>query len=336
MRFGAVDRFVLLGGGPLLAGFASQLIGAGRRVEVVTSQRHLGEPVTESRHPTLEEYLSHSKVEFTVSANVNTDAGVTGKITPQTLGVSIGAAWIFNPDFIGRFQGRLVNVHGTRLPQDRGGGGFSWRIMRDDRLGFSTIHQIDPGVDTGDIVAYDEYFFPHSCRVPADFRRHSLDKNLALLDRFTSDVVAEQGFRTLSQTEYLSTYWPRLSTDVHGFIDWSWSLRDIERFICAFDAPYPGAITFVNDARVRLRKCLSTTSDGMFHPFQKGIVYKITGGALFIAAESGSLIVSSVTDDDGVSVLEKLSVGDRLYTPGRQLEDARRYRAVYTPAGLRE
>ena len=42
----------------------------------------------------------------------------------------------------------LINFHGTRLPLDAGGGGFSWKIMREDRIDNQLVHLIDEGIDT--------------------------------------------------------------------------------------------------------------------------------------------------------------------------------------------
>ena len=72
----------------------------------------------------------------------------------------------------------------------------------------------------------------------------------------------------MDQLEYLSIYWPRLSTEHHGYVDWSWSLKDIERFICAFDEPYPGASTYIGSRKVHLKEGYADFNDGLFHPFQ--------------------------------------------------------------------
>ena len=335
MNFGKIDHFLLFGGGKLFADMALRLKRSGRSIHAVTSQRHLHEGLIDPPIP-LGNFLEDNEIDFLVSSDVNNDRSVSEMITPQTLGVSIGAAWIFRAEFIERFTGRLVNSHGARLPQDRGGGGFSWRILRGDHMGFSLIHQVEPGIDTGAIIAYQEYHFPYSCRVPIDYQKYSLEKNLELFDLFLSNVEAKIEFPALGQPEYLSTYWPRLSTDLHGYIDWSWELGDIERFICAFDEPYAGAMTFVNDTKVRLKNCLSTTSDGRFHPFQQGIIYRITDGAFFVAVTGGSLIVNSVTDESGSDMTGHLCTGDRFYTEARLLDEARRSRVIYTPKGLKE
>ena len=50
-----------------------------------------------------------------------------------------------------------------RLPIDAGGGGFSWRIMRNDRLGNCLVHLVDEGIDTGPILKNNEFIFSNDC-----------------------------------------------------------------------------------------------------------------------------------------------------------------------------
>ena len=54
----------------------------------------------------------------------------------EMIALSFGARWIINKKLRDDlFRGLVLNAHGARLPNDRGGGGFSWRIMRGDRIG---------------------------------------------------------------------------------------------------------------------------------------------------------------------------------------------------------
>jgi len=334
MNFGKIDQWILFGGGPILSGLSLKLKEHQFKVFVVTSDRHFCDFINISEKITLRDFLICNDIDFLVSEDVNNDSKVMSKITKNTLGVSIGAAWIFKADFIKMFEGKLLNIHPTRLPQDRGAGGYSWRILRNERLGFSLIHQVDTGVDTGNIINYDEYFYPHSCRFPIDYKNYYVDKTLELLCRFIGNIKKGAEFEAIKQQEYFSTYWPRLNTDKHGFIDWNWRVKDIEQFICAFDTPYKGASTFLNGLRVRLKNCFSVINDGIFHPFQRGFVYKISGSTMFVAAAEGSLIIQSVKDENDIDIFNNVKIGDRFHTPIKYLEEARQYRAVYTATGL--
>lgn len=337
MQFGEVDQYILFGGGQILLLIAADLAQDGASVLVATSERHCAETmITDSGSRSFLDCLKSQGLEYLVSTNVSTDPAVTGKITKNAVGISFSAPWIFTRKFIDLFQGRLINLHSTRLPQDRGGGGFSWRIMRGDRTGMSLIHQVDPGLDTGNIVLCQEHVFPPDCRLPADYEEHSMRRDHDLFRRLFAMIKERKSVPTLVQQECFSSYWPRLHTDIHGFIDWRWSLADLEGFICAFDDPYAGASTFMNGSKVRLKKCCTSYTDGVFHPFQTGIVFRANPEAIFVAAQQGTLIIGSVLDESGADVKGKINVGDRFWTPNEALDEARQFRAVYNAAGLKK
>jgi len=336
MNFGKINNYILFGGGQLLV-FSIQLLKR-KSVSsfVVTSKRHSEEMImADYREMSLLEFLRRNRMGYIISQEISIDRKVIEKITKNTLGVSFGATWIFKRDFISLFDGRLVNLHGTRLPQDRGGGGFSWRILRGDRFGISLIHQISLGIDTGDIIFSEEYIYPSNCRLPIDYQRYSIEKYQDLLLRFYSLIAKGKPFTSVSQQECFSSYWPRLHTKTNAYIDWSWPLEEIERFICAFDDPYAGAATFINGKIVRLKKCYVAYDNGVFHPFQRGLVYRITESEIFVAAGQGTLIITSLLNNDGRDIKQDICLGERFFTPERFLEMAKEYRAIYTPEGLK-
>lgn len=333
MRFRPVERYFLFGGGPLLASCVVELQDRPRPLLVITSARHLGEIVTGS-DTTLDDFLRAHAVDHVASEDVCADEKVISQITPGVLAISIGAAWIFDRGFIARFAGQLLNRHAARLPRGRGGGGLSWQILMGDRLGACVLHQVEERVDAGPIVKYREFVYPAWCRVPADYQKALLEEDRKFMAEFFAEVEAGAEFAVIEQQPQLSSYWPRLSTEHHGYIDWSWDLRQIERFICAFDEPYKGASTFVDGRRVFLKDCFVEHADGVFHPFQKGLVYRRSKDLLFVATEDGTLVIGKVADEEGTSVMSTVYVGHRFHTPVRELEKARLFRAVYGPGGL--
>jgi methionyl-tRNA formyltransferase len=337
MKFSNIDSFFLFGGGQLLCNFALKLIEDRFTVLVITSERHSRENViADSKLVAFSKFLADNNIDFHCSQDINTDKYVIDKVTDTSLGLSFGAAWLFKSSFIKLFKGRLLNLHGTRLPQNRGAGGFSWQILRNNRLGFGLIHEIEPGVDTGAIIKYNEFFYPPECRIPDDYNRIYISNSYKLLSEFLEDIKNDKEFVPIKQSEYFSIYWPRLSTETNGFIDWNWALKDIELFICAFDDPYKGASTFINSQRVFLKKCFSDFNDGCFHPFQKGMLYKKSPQGLFVSTEDGTLIIKEVRDENGLDVINKIRVGDRFYTPVKILEKAKQERVDYTPMGLKK
>ena len=59
-------------------------------------------------------------------------------------------------------------------------------------------------------------------------------------------------FLPISNNANIGDYYPRLSTKINGWIDWSWKPENLERFINAFDEPYEGAKTYLYNDEVYL------------------------------------------------------------------------------------
>ena len=332
-KIGPIEELVLLGGGGLLKALVEWAQETKLPVRVVTSPRHANESLSGE---TLSDFLSRRGVPFliaeTLSAQPLPDFVAWNQ---KVLCLSIGAAWIFRDKELSSIFGRsLLNSHGTRLPQNRGGGGFSWQIMMGNRFGFCVLHEIDEGIDTGDIIESREFLYPAGARTPQDFsnvyERENLDFITDFIDRIRD---SEQEFSPRKQSEWFSTYWPRLRTEISGQIDWSLDVYELERFICAFDDPYRGASTYVNSEQVFVRKVSLNLADGYFHPFQSGLVYRKTERWVCVAARGGSLVVESITDKQDRDFFSKVNVGDRFVTPNNSREEGLS-RIRFNPTGL--
>ena len=127
----------------------------------------------------------------------------------NTIFVSLGARYIFKKRTIENFfSNNLVNFHGTRLPLDAGGGGFSWKIMREDRIDNQLVHLVDEGLDTGPIIDNHLSLFPKECQIPIDFEVYRLKKFIEFYTRFFKQVQNGKYFELKPQLNYLGRYNP--------------------------------------------------------------------------------------------------------------------------------
>ena len=126
INFGKINKFIIFGGGNFVLNLIKQMRKADCKVVIFTSKRYLDE-IIDSRP--FSEHLDASGSAYYASKQINSDLRVKKHVRSDVIGLSIGAPWIFNEKFIKSFGGKLINMHGTRLPQNRGGGGFSWQIM---------------------------------------------------------------------------------------------------------------------------------------------------------------------------------------------------------------
>lgn len=72
--------------------------------------------------------------------------------------VSYGYRHIVQADVLNLFKDRIINMHISYLPWNRGADPNLWSFLEDTPKGV-TIHYIDEGIDTGDIIAQRDLFF---------------------------------------------------------------------------------------------------------------------------------------------------------------------------------
>ena len=297
VSIGPVRNVVLLGASPVCFPAIKALCdGSGVRCVVITS------PDQRQAAPQMPADIVTEDLSSPECAQALNGSLVEGEM----IALSFGARWIINKKMRDDlFRGLVLNAHGARLPNDRGGGGFSWRIMRGDRIGILLLHEMDDGIDTGPIVLSEDYIVPRQMQTPAEHEAHYFQELGRFVCDFLKQVIAGTcHFEVKPQTSFSSTYYPRLHTATHSWIDWSWPAPDIERFILAFDVPYPGARTFWRDQTVVLRNCQLHVGEIGHHPFQAGLIVRNNRKWLTIALPGEHcLLASDARDENGRDLL---------------------------------
>ena len=260
------------------------------------------------------------------AASVN-DEAVVSVLEEQgcAAAFSFSCRSIIRQSFIDVFDGRVFNVHPSLLPQERGGGTFSWRIMNDVREASATLHMIDSGIDTGDILYQVEGMVEAERPVPNDYLRKTNELYAELIHIFLDDIEAQKPIKCMHQDASCATYLPRLHTETNGAIDWSWSRKEIDQFIRAFGSPYPGAFTYVGTRKVSIVEAEPAESAKPFHSFMSGrIDAQLPDGTLRVITSDGYLYVRSVSVD-GVQCVPSQVVGltEMFSTPIEILQTAK-------------
>jgi methionyl-tRNA formyltransferase len=139
-----------------------------------------------------------------------------------------------------------LNLHPSLLPRHRGASPIPATILAGDRETGVTLMRMDPGLDTGDIVAVEPL------ALAGDERTPDLERRLATL---AADLLARSlqpwlagGLRPYPQPTAGATLTRPLRRE-DGRLDPARSAADLERQVRAYD-PWPG--TFVETAEGRL------------------------------------------------------------------------------------
>lgn len=72
--------------------------------------------------------------------------------------ISYNYSHIVGADVIKSLRGRIVNLHASFLPWNRGASPNFWSFVENTPKGVS-IHFMDEGLDTGDLIAQEKMFF---------------------------------------------------------------------------------------------------------------------------------------------------------------------------------
>lgn len=96
--------------------------------------------------------------------------------------VSFGYRYIIPSQVIDYYRGLMINIHISLLPWNRGADPNFWSWFDRTPKGVS-IHAIDPGIDTGDVLVQSEIF-------PAP--DHTLRSSYSTLVAYASHLFADQ------------------------------------------------------------------------------------------------------------------------------------------------
>ena len=75
--------------------------------------------------------------------------------------ISYGYRHIITSDIIRRFNNRIINLHISLLPWNRGADPNLWSFLENTPKGV-TIHYMDEGIDTGDVIAQKDISLDNS------------------------------------------------------------------------------------------------------------------------------------------------------------------------------
>ena len=83
------------------------------------------------------------------------------------------------------------------------------------------MHLISEKIDNGPIIDFESSIFPHWCKIPLDYDNYAKNKFLSFYEKFIKNLCNKKKFNLKFQPDYLGVYYPRLNTDLNGWINWN-------------------------------------------------------------------------------------------------------------------
>tara|TARA_Y100000741_G_scaffold296713_1_gene237477 strand:+ start:352 stop:1254 length:903 start_codon:yes stop_codon:yes gene_type:complete len=217
--------------------------------------------------------------------------------------ISMSFNQIFKNTLINIPRLKTINCHAGKLPFYRGRNILNWVLINDEKEFGITVHYIDEGIDTGDIIIQE--LFPIDDN---DDYSTLLDKAYLGCSELLYKAVKKiqkGNFKRISQNDI----------HPHGFycgkrikgdeiLNWNQSSRNVFNFIRAISYPGPVARSFIKGVEMKINKA---------RMIKDSISYNSTIGQI-VGKYNQNLIVK--TKDTIIEIIDyeyngKLKIGDR-------------------------
>jgi methionyl-tRNA formyltransferase len=212
---------------------------------------------------------------------------VLRKLKPD-LFISMYFGRLFSPELLDVPKLGCINMHPSLLPKGRGQGPSTWPIVYGDTETGQTIHYLDEGIDSGDIIAQRA--------IPIDPGDTSSTLGTKLEDLgfklFTEmwPLIASGKAPRTPQDHSKATYTVAARRE-HARIDWTKTAVEISNLCRAFTAGL-GAWARLGEKRLYVWKSEPYTGALTLEAKQPGHILAVTGNGIVVQAGDGPLLMT--------------------------------------------
>lgn len=243
------------------------------------------------------------EIDVLYTSNINSNDFLTRlKKYPSELYVSMSFNQIFKEDIRKLPKESIINCHAGKLPYYRGRNILNWALINDEKEFGITVHYVDSGIDTGDIILQETYPITEE-----DTYKTLLEKAYEACPEIlyrAIKLIQSREVQAIKQDDISSTgLYCGMRKQGDEILDWNQKSRDVFNFIRAITVPGPCANSFVNGERIKIISAEMVPNA----PIYKGIPGQVLvkDGRTVLVKTKDSYI--RVTDYEG-----KIKVGDRL------------------------
>lgn len=105
--------------------------------------------------------------------------------------VLAGYMKIIGKSILDKWEGKIINIHPSLLPKYKGANAIKQAFENNEKEYGITIHYVDEGVDTGEIIAQDSFIAkPNETLEEITHKIHSLEHNLypKIINRLSKEL----------------------------------------------------------------------------------------------------------------------------------------------------
>lgn len=182
-----------------------------------------------------------------------------------------------------------MNIHASLLPKLRGAAPIQWSVIQGDRVSGVTIQQMDEGIDTGDILAVQEYTLDQKETGGSLFEHLSVLGGPLLLK--VLDDAGNGRLHPVPQKDEEHTY-AKMLTKATGEMDFTRPAAELERLVRGLN-PWPSAYTFLSGKMLKVWEA-EVLPDGGSSVAKPGEILMVEKDSFSVQTGQGALRLLSV------------------------------------------
>lgn len=259
----------------------------------------------DTKDDTLKKYSEKYKIDYLKDKNINS-INFMKKLKEYDcdLFVSMSFNQIFKKEIMAVAKKGIINCHAGKLPFYRGRNILNWVLINDEKEFGITVHFVDEGIDTGDIILQKTFQI-----TDADNYKTLLEKAYVECAKILYEAIkiVQIGNYTLTKQNTIDSVGTYCGVRQEGdeVIEWNQTSREIFNFVRAICEPGPRARSYVAGKMIKVNK-VKMIDKAHKH---KGITGQVVGITTegFIVKTQDTIVEIIDYEYDG-----QIKMGDRL------------------------
>lgn len=237
------------------------------------------------------DYCENYKIPYLKHKNVNSDDFIQRiQHFDCDLFVSMSFNQIFKSKIINLAKFKTINCHAGRLPYYRGRNVLNWALINDEKEFGITVHFIDEGIDTGDIITQELYPINDSDSY-ATLLSRSYSGCADVLYRSIRMFVDCDVKRQIQSEIHPTGFYCSQRKNGDEILDWRQSSREIFNLIRGICLPGPQARAFINNQEMKINKVEIVKNAPKYKGIIGAVLYKDINGVFVKTSDSFIKIV---------------------------------------------
>jgi methionyl-tRNA formyltransferase len=256
---------------------------------------------------TLQWYCKKNSIDYIKDKNVNSVEFVDELSKYKCdLFVSMSFNQIFKNEIINLTKHKIINCHAGKLPFYRGRNILNWALINDEVEFGITVHYVDEGIDTGDIILQDIHpiddtdnyatllIRSYSACASILYRAICLFKNGSIVGEKQNDINSIGFYCT-----------QRKIGDEN--INWKDSSRNIFNFIRSICDPGPMARAFINGVEVKINRA-EMIKEATPYKCIEGAILNIDTTGFIVKTKDTFIKITEYTSDVDIKIGERFEI----------------------------